>query len=108
MSRGDRQAVVTPARSRYLNYFEVAQNPLEFLLELGQYRPARGSAPATLSLHTHTVMSPACAKLLSEALARAVSEHEKEYEPVADIPAPNRAKPNMSRRKHDGKGWKPP
>lgn len=87
MSRSDCQGGAPFAPSLYVNYFEVAQNPLEFLLELGQYRPARGNAPATVTIHTYTAMSPSYAKLLSELLAQALSKHEEEYGSIAIIPA---------------------
>lgn len=73
------------APSLYVNYFEVAQNPYEFLIELGQYRPGKEAGRGALVIHTCVAMSPPYAKMLSEMLSRAVREHEKEHGAVATI-----------------------
>jgi hypothetical protein len=75
------------AASLYVNYFEVAHNQYEFLIELGQYRPGRDEKSGSLSLHTRLALSPPYAKMLSELLARAVSEHERSHGPIATIAA---------------------
>ena len=73
------------APSLYVNYFEAAQNPFEFLIELGQYRPGKEPAQGTLVIHTRVAMSPPYAKVLSEMLGRAVREHEQEHGAIAAI-----------------------
>ena len=71
--------------SLYVNYFEVAHNRYEFLIEFGQYRPGRDEAAGTVGIHTRLALSPPYAKMLSDLLARAVSEHEKAHGPIATI-----------------------
>jgi hypothetical protein len=62
--------------SLYVNYFEVGQNPYEFLLELGQYRPGQSGDNGSILIHTRIATAPSYAKLLSGLLERAVREHE--------------------------------
>jgi hypothetical protein len=71
--------------SLYVNYFEVAHNPYEFLIELGQFRPSGQPSCGDLSIHTPVAISPPYAKMLSELLAQAVAEHEAEHGPIAAI-----------------------
>jgi hypothetical protein len=71
--------------SLYVNYFEVAHNPYEFLIELGQFRPSGQGNGGDLSIHTPVAISPPYAKMLSELLSRAVAEHEAEHGPIAAI-----------------------
>src|SRR5687768_8648690 len=63
--------------SLYVNYFEVGQNPYEFLLELGQYRPGQSNDGGSILIHTRIATAPSYAKLLSSLLERAVREHEQ-------------------------------
>lgn len=63
--------------SLYVNYFEVGQNPYEFLLELGQYRPGQSGDNGSILIHTRIATAPSYAKLLSSLLERAVREHEQ-------------------------------
>ena len=63
--------------SLYVNYFEVGQNPYEFLLELGQYRPGQSGDGGSILIHTRIATAPSYAKLLSGLLERAVREHEQ-------------------------------
>ena len=79
------QAISAAAPSLYVNYFEVAQNPYEFLIELGQYRPGKEEGKGTLVIHTRVAMSPPYARMLSEMLSRAVREHEQEHGTIASI-----------------------
>jgi hypothetical protein len=81
----DAQQVPSDAASLYVNYFEVAHNRYEFLIELGQYRPGKDETSGTLALHTRLALSPPYAKMLSDLLCRAVSEHEKGHGPIATI-----------------------
>jgi len=81
----DAQQTADGIASLYVNYFEVAHNQYEFLVELGQYRPGRNEAAGTLSLHTRLALSPPYAKMLSDLLSRAVSEHEKGHGPIVTI-----------------------
>ena len=71
--------------SLYVNYFEVAHNPYEFLIELGQFRPSGHSQGGDLSIHTPLAISPPYAKMLLELLAQAVAEHEAEHGTIAAI-----------------------
>lgn len=71
--------------SLYVNYFEVAHNPYEFLIELGQFRPSGQPNGGDLSIHTPVAISPPYAKMLSELLSQAVAEHEAEHGPIAAI-----------------------
>lgn len=84
-SQVDNHASCTAAPSLYVNYFEVAQNPYEFLIELGQYRPGKEEGKGTLVIHTRVAMSPPYARMLSEMLSRAVREHEQEHGAIAPI-----------------------
>jgi len=68
--------------SLYVNYFEIGQNPYEFLLELGQYRPGMASEPGAILIHTRIATAPSYAKLLSGLLERAVREHEAVNGPI--------------------------
>lgn len=74
--------------SLYVNYFEVGQNPFEFLIELGQYRPGTGSDAGGVVIHTRLATAPSYAKLLSILLDRAVREHEAKHGPIADFDDP--------------------
>jgi len=85
MAHGDAQHCHNGAASLYVNYFEVAHNRYEFLIELGQYRPGRDDEPGSLSIHTRLALSPPHAKMLSDLLSRAMSEHEKANGPTAAI-----------------------
>ena len=73
------------AASLYVNYFEVAHNRYEFLIELGQYRPGKETEPGTFAIHTRLALSPPYAKLLSELLSKATVEHEKAHGTIASI-----------------------
>ena len=76
---GETPAVVNGSASLYVNYFEVAHNQYEFLIELGQYRPGRDDAAGTVGIHTRLALSPPYAKMLCDLVSRAVSEHERAY-----------------------------
>ena len=82
---GDPQLPATGTASLYVNYFEVAHNRYEFLIEFGQYRPGKDDDGGTVAIHTRLALSPPYAKMLSDLLSRAVSEHEKGHGPVATI-----------------------
>ncbi len=71
--------------SLYVNYFEVAHNRYEFLIELGQFRPSSQDDSGDLSIHTRVAISPPYAKMLSDLLAQAVAEHEAEHGSIAAI-----------------------
>ena len=72
----------------YVNYFELGHNPFEFLIELGQFRPAAADGAAATAIHTRIAMAPSYAKMLSRLLDRAVREHEGEYGAIAPIEGP--------------------
>ena len=82
---GDPQPSANGPASLYVNYFEVAHNRYEFLIEFGQYRPGKDDAPGAVAIHTRLALSPPYAKMLSDLLSRAVSEHEKGHGPIATI-----------------------
>ena len=71
----------TPAL--YVNYFEVGHNPFEFLMDLGQYHPGTTEAEGSVAIHTRIAIAPPLAKMLSELMASAISEHERQH---GDIP----------------------
>jgi hypothetical protein len=77
-----RQAAAPRAPATYVNYFELGQNPYEFLIDLGQYHPGVADGIASIGIHTRLVLTPTHAKLLSGLLARSVQEHEREYGPI--------------------------
>jgi hypothetical protein len=70
---GDAQAEPTrPELAQYSNYFEVGQNPYEFLIDFGQF----SSEANAVHFHTRVAMPPAFAKLLFETLESAIRKHE--------------------------------
>lgn len=73
------------APASYVNYFELGQNPFEFLIDLGQYYPSGHEGVGTIGIHTRLVLTPSYAKMLSELLSRSVLEHERENGPIAQI-----------------------
>lgn len=73
------------AASLYVNYFEMAHNQYEFLIELGQYRPGRDDGAGTVGIHTRLALSPPYARMLCDLLSRAVSEHERAHGPIPTI-----------------------
>jgi hypothetical protein len=74
---GDRPppAVERPALAQYTNYFEVGQNPYEFLIDLGQFSPEAGA----VHFHTRIATAPAFAKILLATLASAIRAYELEH-----------------------------
>ena len=74
--------------SLYVNYFEVGQNPFEFLIELGQYRPGPTDGAGDVVIHTRIATAPSYAKLLAMLLDRAVREHETENGAIAAFEDP--------------------
>jgi hypothetical protein len=72
----------TAGASLYVNYFEIGQNPYEFLIELGQYRPGLSSEEGSIIIHTRIATAPSYARLLSQLLDRAVCEHEAVHGPI--------------------------
>lgn len=61
--------------AKYANYFQIGQNPLEFIIEFGQLY----SDETIPLLHTRIVTSPAYAKALLDLLLSALAEHETRY-----------------------------
>ena len=70
--------------ARYANYFEVANNPYEFLVDFGQYQPESGG----VVLHTRIAVGPTHAKLLAGMLGGAVDRHESENGPIPEAADP--------------------
>src|SRR5262245_11747207 len=73
------------APALYVNYFEVGHNPVEFLMDLGQYHPGPPDSDGQVAIHTRIAIAPPFAKMLSTLLARAVEEHENQHGPIAPI-----------------------
>ncbi|HRX36371.1 MAG TPA: DUF3467 domain-containing protein [Aestuariivirga sp.] len=65
-----------PTASPYVNHFEVAHNPFEFLIEFGQFRPGKDEGEGQLDIHTVLAISPPYAKMLADLLLRAVDQYE--------------------------------
>jgi hypothetical protein len=71
-------------RAAYANYFEVAHNAFEFLVDFGQFDPDA----AVVTMHSRIATGPAHAKLLAQLLAGAVARFEAEHGAVADLADP--------------------
>jgi hypothetical protein len=71
--------------ARYVNYFEVSHNAVEFLLDFGQYQPEAEA----VSVHSRMAFGPTHAKLLVAMLSRAMQEFEQRYGVVPDLSAPS-------------------
>ena len=54
-----------PTASPYVNHFEVAHNPFEFLIEFGQFRPGKDEGEGQLDIHTVLAISPSTPALIS-------------------------------------------
>ena len=67
--------------ARYVNYFEVSHNAVEFLLDFGQYQPEAEA----VSVHSRMAFGPTHAKLLVAMLSRAMLEFEARHGAVADL-----------------------
>ena len=67
--------------ARYVNYFEVSHNAVEFLLDFGQYQPELEA----VSVHSRMAFGPTHAKLLVAMLSRAMLEFESQHGAVADL-----------------------
>ncbi len=67
--------------ARYVNYFEVSHNAVEFLLDFGQYQPEA----ETVSVHSRMAFGPTHAKLLVSMLSRAMRDFEDQHGAVADL-----------------------
>ena len=80
----DRGDPAPPSPALYVNYFEMGHNPFEFLIDLGQWRPAPGDE-GVIGIHTRVAIAPPYAKMFSELLARSIRDHETEYGPIASV-----------------------
>jgi hypothetical protein len=67
--------------ARYVNYFEVSHNAVEFLLDFGQYQPEAQA----VALHSRMAFGPTHAKLLAAMLNAAMREFEAQHGAVADL-----------------------
>ncbi len=72
----------------YVNYFEMGQNPFEFLIDFGQYHPGADDGEGATAIHTRIAMAPPYAKLLSDILVQSIRTHEFEHGPIEAIAAP--------------------
>lgn len=59
---------------RYANFFQIAHNMAEFLLEFGQEDG---------SIHTRVYISPPHARILSDLLIETLRRHDQAYGPAA-------------------------
>jgi hypothetical protein len=67
--------------ARYVNYFEVSHNAVEFLLDFGQYQPEIEA----VSVHSRMAFGPTHAKLLVAMLSGAMRDFEAQHGAVADL-----------------------
>jgi Protein of unknown function (DUF3467) len=77
----------TAPEARYVNYFEVGHNALEFIVDLGQYHPEQ----IAVQLQMRVVTAPVYAKLLSRMLMEAIERHEREHGVIQLEPSPARS-----------------
>jgi len=77
-SESEESQVVTAS---YANYFEVAHNLFEFLIDIGQIDPCTGQ----FNIGNRVAVGPTHAKLLARLLDRAVTQYESQYEQIPDI-----------------------
>jgi Protein of unknown function (DUF3467) len=77
----------TAPEARYVNYFEVGHNALEFIVDLGQYHPEQ----IAVQLQMRVVTAPVYAKLLSRMLTEAIERHEREHGVIQLEPSPARS-----------------
>ncbi len=66
--------------ARYVNYFQIGQNAVEFVIEFGQFYPD-DAAPL---LHTRIITSPVYANNLIAVLREAIEKHEEQFGPVPE------------------------
>jgi Protein of unknown function (DUF3467) len=76
------------AAALYVNYFEMGQNPFEFLIDFGQYHPSAADGEGATAIHSRIAMAPPYAKMLSELLAHSIRTHEAEHGPIDTISTP--------------------
>lgn len=67
--------------ARYVNYFEVSHNAVEFLLDFGQFQPEAQA----VSVHSRMACGPTHAKLLVQVLSDALARFEAEYGEIAAL-----------------------
>jgi hypothetical protein len=67
--------------ARYVNFFEVSHNAVEFLLDFGQYQPEEQA----VSVHSRMAFGPTHAKLLVAMLSQAMRDFEAQHGAVADL-----------------------
>jgi hypothetical protein len=67
-------------RGVYANFFQIAHNMAEFLIEFGQEDG---------SIHTRVYLSPQHARIFSELLSETLRGHEKMFGPIVS-PLPDR------------------
>jgi hypothetical protein len=72
----------------YVNYFEMGQNPFEFLLDLGQYHPGADDDDGTIAIHSRIAMAPPYAKMLTDLLVRSIRAHENDHGPIQAVAPP--------------------
>jgi hypothetical protein len=64
-----------PLEGRYINYFEVGHNAVEFLLNFGQYYSDNQQA----RLHIRIITIPVYAKALFKTLGESIEQYEQTY-----------------------------
>jgi len=62
------------AEGRYMNFFQIGYNSLEFIFEFGHTLP---EAPEVV--HSRLIASPVCAKLLSAMLLNSIGQYETAF-----------------------------
>jgi hypothetical protein len=87
VDKSDQDSFASPKEPRrpplagYANYFEVGHNAFEFLLDAGQIEPQSG----TIRFTDRIAITPVNAKLLSELLARSITQFESAHGPIPDL-----------------------
>lgn len=76
------------AAALYVNYFEMGQNPFEFLIDFGQYHPGGPGGEGTTVIHSRIALAPPYAKMLSDLLSHSIRSHEAEHGPIDTISPP--------------------
>jgi hypothetical protein len=72
-----------PLLACYANYFEVAHNAFEFLIDTCQLEPQCGEVQRVHRI----VMSPVHAKLLASLLVGSIEQFERSYQAIPDLAA---------------------
>jgi hypothetical protein len=80
-SIGDAMQGSEPIEAKYANYFQVGQNAMEFIIELGQLY----SDETIPFLHTRIITTPTYAKKLVKLLEESLAHHEEQFGIIRDV-----------------------